>query len=1127
MPYGYAFRIRGTRCLLLAGMLACGGCNIFGGGPVPNPFPPIPDAGVIVRVRNEIGVIVDATVVYTDDGVEVRRTHLVIEPSAANQYVEIEKTVVDRVIALAVVSARNATLPSNLKPGDPLFARVFIEGTDFSDGDILTIVILSETPVVQPLPDCNNNQVPDVFEIALNPAADCDLNGELDSCEIAADPSRDCNNDGKLNVCENQAPVITHCPEARNISLGAECSATMPDLRPEVQATDNCTAAQSLVITQSPAAGSAINSAGPITVTLSVDDGDGHVSSCTANVTAVDNQPPVIAMCPHGESVSAATDCAGLLPDYATSLEASDNCTPAASLIREQSPPAGTSIPAGTTTTVTLTIRDQAGLAATCVFAVHARDGLAPMLDCPDDVIVECDTPLTPHVESAVGIATATDECDPAPSITYVDQILPMIPGKGGGDNPGGPTSACGFIVKRTWTATDASDNSSSCLQTITVIDSEPPYIYCPSNVVIECGESIHPDNPYVSAAHVSDNCDTSPLVDYYDSQDDGSCWYGLQVTRVWYAIDDCGNYAECTQYITIIDTQAPVLSVPPDITVQCDESTNPSNTGCATAIDSCSSKRTITHEDEYPSAGGPSGCYGYTIIRHWTATDQCDNSVTADQIITVVDTQPPYISECPADLSLSTGGDCTVPLPDMTKGLSASDNCSKGYSVNQSPTPGTALEPGTHVVTFTVVDDCGNSSQCTADVEVSSAVAGGVLFVDKDAYYGDNDGSSWEDAFTDLSQALNRAGCAGGPIEIWVAQGTYKPDGGTGDRYRSFVLGSHIKVYGGFAGGETELGQRDRVANPVILSGELGQPGISDNSLHVMVSNESVGAVLDGVTITRGNANVDASNASAGGLLLHGSSPLIRNCRFVDNRALLTGGAIVTQFDSDPIIENCEFEDNIAAAGGAIRTWADSRPVVKGCSFVGNSATLGGAVEHASESWPTYVNCVFAGNTADGGGAVANTGSHCILINCTIYANNAAASQGGGIRSNGGSNTVTNCIIWGNHDDGSNMADAQIIDIGASTTVSYSCIQDDYAGDGNIPFGGAASHNTDRDPLVAYPLSGKFTLNSYSPCVDAGSNAAVPAGTDVDFTGNPRIVDGNYDELATVDMGAVEFQGE
>jgi len=1117
------------RSLCLLGALVGAGCDIFGGGPVPNPFPPIPDAGVVVRVRNEIGLIVDATIVYTDDGVEVRRTNLIIDPSAAGQYVEIEKTVVDRIIALAVVSNKNTTLPSNLKVGDPLFAKVFQQGADFSEGDTLTIVIKSETPVTQPLPDCNANQVPDFFEILLNPAADCDNNGSLDACEIAANPALDCNGDGKLNACETEAPVITQCPADRDVNLGAECLAVVPDLRPEVQASDNCTAAAALTISQSPAAGSPITSAGPVSVTIAVDDNDGHVTNCSVTITAVDVEPPVIQSCESLVSLQADESCSAALPDLVGALLATDNCTAVNALVREQSPPAGTPIAAGSAIQVTLTVRDQAGLSAQCVVSVKALDQNAPIITCPADLTVECDTPLTPGLESAVGIAMVVDDCDPSPQLTYSDVVVPYDPKDPPYDNDQGGKSdpyGCGVLLRRTWVATDASGNSSSCVQEILVTDTTAPSITCPPNVQIECGESEFPDNPYVGAATVSDICDAEPFVDYSDSVGEPDCEVGKVIWRTWYAIDNCGNYNDCTQIITIVDTQPPVLTVPDDITVQCDESIDPGYIGYATAEDACSSEPSVYWEDEYPSGSGPS-CDGYTVIRHWTASDDCGNDVTIDQMIHIVDSQGPEIVQCPSNLTLPVEGDCTAQLPDLTEGLIAYDNCSEGYNVQQSPAPGSILSPGVHIVTFFVSDDCENVSECTAEVTVTPQVAGGVLYVDSNAE-GNNDGSSWNDAFTDLSRALTRAACANSPVEIWIARGTYRPDGGTGERSRSFVLSNHVALFGGFYGGETEKGQRDPDYNPVILSGELGQPGISDNTLHVVVANQvNVGSVLDGVTITRGNANIASTSADSGGLRLNGSSPLIRNCKFIDNRALLTGGALECRFDSDPIFENCTFSGNSSATGGAVRAWGDARPIFRNCIFTANSATLGGAVEHNADSWPTYINCVFAGNTADGGGAVANTGSVAEFINCTIYGNTAGGSRGGGMRSNGGNTTLVNCILWGNTDSGSNLTEAQAIDFGAATVITYSCIQDAVPGDGFIPFGGAASHNIDLDPRLSFPSLGDFTLMWNSPCIDAGSNSAVPAGIAVDLAGNPRIIDGDSSEFATVDMGALEFQGE
>lgn len=155
--------------------------------------------------------------------------------------------------------------------------------------------------------------------------------------------------------------------------------------------------------------------------------------------------------------------------------------------------------------------------------------------------------------------------------------------------------------------------------------------------------------------------------------------------------------------------------------------------------------------------------------------------------------------------------------------------------------------------------------------------------------------GTSWADASSDLQLIINNSSSGD---EIWVANGTYKPNRradnlgviNMGDRYNAFVLKSDVKIYGGFAGTETSLSQRNWISNVTILSGDIGAAGDNiDNAYHVVVSAGAVGtAELNGFTITGGNSNGDVTSItvnlkavtreSAGGIYCSNSSPILTN---------------------------------------------------------------------------------------------------------------------------------------------------------------------------------------------------------------------------------------------------------
>ena len=110
----------------------------------------------------------------------------------------------------------------------------------------------------------------------------------------------------------------------------------------------------------------------------------------------------------------------------------------------------------------------------------------------------------------------------------------------------------------------------------------------------------------------------------------------------------------------------------------------------------------------------------------------------------------------------------------------------------------------------------------------------------------GANNGTSWQNAFTDLHHALQAAQSGD---SVWVAQGVYKP---TSDANRDsfFFMQSSVRLFGGFEGTELDISQRDWAAHPTVLSGDIGIQGDStDNAYNIMVMGEAAeGTLFDGL---------------------------------------------------------------------------------------------------------------------------------------------------------------------------------------------------------------------------------------------------------------------------------------
>jgi len=293
---------------------------------------------------------------------------------------------------------------------------------------------------------------------------------------------------------------------------------------------------------------------------------------------------------------------------------------------------------------------------------------------------------------------------------------------------------------------------------------------------------------------------------------------------------------------------------------------------------------------------------------------------------------------------------------------------------------------------------------------------------------------------------------------------------------------------------------------------------------------------MLSGFTITNGHTQSYDSydrryDLRGGGVNMHGGDGVVTNCVLVGNMSRYNGGG-----SYGGTLNNCTLTGNSALSrsfgGGSFGS------TLNNCTLTGNSANYGGG-----SSGSTLNNCTLTGNSAYyGGGSYGDTLTHCTLMgnvakdgggsrygklyNCTLY-HNLANDRGGGCFQG----TLVNCTITGNsanYGGGCGASDTRLKNCivyyntasrsgdnwySTRPMYSYTCTTPNPGGDGNIT----------NAPAFIDPDAGNFRILATSPCIDAGSNDFVSEAVDID--GNPRIIDGDLDGVATVDMGAYEFQ--
>jgi hypothetical protein len=226
-------------------------------------------------------------------------------------------------------------------------------------------------------------------------------------------------------------------------------------------------------------------------------------------------------------------------------------------------------------------------------------------------------------------------------------------------------------------------------------------------------------DLPLPATVTALDNCDGAVAVNFSETQSLPGSSCSNVITRVWTATDSCSNAASCTQTILVHDTTPPDITCPPGFSVQCVADVPPCPADLAaflavggTASDNCDA------DLSYACSDGPlvGGICGGTITRTHTVTDDCGNSSSCTQTITVRDTMPPVLSGCPTDAAYQ----CLSEVPEPAA-VTALDNCDGTLAAAFSETQSNPGNQCSNVLTrtWTATDSCSNVATCTQTITV------------------------------------------------------------------------------------------------------------------------------------------------------------------------------------------------------------------------------------------------------------------------------------------------------------------------------------------------------------------------------------------------------------------------
>ncbi len=518
-----------------------------------------------------------------------------------------------------------------------------------------------------------------------------------------------------VNLEDNTAPAIT-CPAvpAPVGNTAGLCTAVVA--LGNATATDNCGV---LSITDNRPAGNIFN-VGSTTVTFTATDVNDNTTVCSVVVVVNDTEAPTITCPANITEPNTAGTCARVVTWPAPAV--TDNC--AASVTVTCIPPSGTSFPVGSSTVMCI-VADPSNNRDTCTFVVTITDTQAPLLDCPSDTLVEVPFGTVDTIINNIGLVSISDNCGIDTSYYHFSGAIPS--GGDTGDDASGEAFPVGTTVV-TYFGEDPSGTQSSCTVEVTIVEVPIFTLTCPTDQVVDnnAGSCFATINGIVATVDPPANLASA----YYilsgagfgdDIGLDASGDFNVGITDVAFtaiSIDD--DTLTCSFQVIVSDTTAPVFANCPVGNITMGNTIDScglvfSGALVPTATDNCPG----VSVNYSPTVGSllPIGTNNITV----NATDMAGNVASCIYTIEVIDNQPPKINNCPSGDTISVLtdiGHCNAVV--SWSPITADGNCNDVLSFTFAPQgPGSQFSVGVTPVSYTAVDDLGNTAVCTFYVEV------------------------------------------------------------------------------------------------------------------------------------------------------------------------------------------------------------------------------------------------------------------------------------------------------------------------------------------------------------------------------------------------------------------------